>query len=524
MPERYLEGSTSSASVPEGGTAPSVEPRAAPASGPRVLMFPQSAVASALAVALVVALGAVMFPFRSHMSVATTALVLVVPVVVGVATGGFVAGIVGMVTGFLVYDFVFIPPYYTLSVGAAQNWTALVVYAVVMVVVARVVARVNAARAEAQRRATEARRLFDLSELLVRDSSMPELLRTIVTTVRSAFDLDGAALILPVDGRLHLVASAGVPLSDPEIRRLTADAKVPVSLETASVQRGGVQAVPLKASDHAIGLLALRGLRGTGRDHEPLRTFSNHLALALERAQLREQAVRAQLLEEVDRLRRSLVGAVSHDLRTPLATIKVAASALIDTAAPLSAEDSFELAGLIDVQADRLDRLVANVLDMTRIESGALELRRRPTTVTELVDEALSILGPSQDLERVECRLPANLPRVDVDHVLICQVLANLVDNGTRYSPSGTTVTVSAACGGNGQVEVAVTDRGPGVPAGERTGIFEMFNRREAGGRGGLGLAIAQAFVEVHGQRIWVEEPDGGGARFVFTLPASDPA
>ena len=490
----------------------------------RLATLRRPAAASALAVALAVALGAVMFPFRGHMSVATTALVLVIPVVVGVASGGFVAGIVGMVTGFLVYDFVFIPPYYTLSVGAAQNWIALVVYAVVMVVVARVVARVNAARGEAQRRATEARRLFDLSELLVRDSSTADLVRTIVTSVRSAFALDGAALFLPVDGRLRLVASDGAPLSEAEIRGLTSDAKVPVSLESAPVAPGGVQAVPLRASEQAIGLLALRGLRGTGRDHEPLLTFSNHLALALERAQLREQAVRAELLEEVDRLRRSLVGAVSHDLRTPLATIKVAASALLDAEAPLSTEDSLELAGLIDVQADRLDRLVANVLDMTRIQSGTLELRRRPAAVAELVDEALSILGPSPDLERVECLVPANLPLVDVDHVLVCQVLANLVDNGTRYAPSGTPVTVSAACGGGERVEVAVTDRGPGVPPGERTSIFEMFNRREAGGRGGLGLAIAQAFVEVHGQRIWVEEADGGGARFVFTLPTAGPA
>lgn len=466
-----------------------------------------------------------MFPLRSHLSVATTALVLVVPVVVGVAAGGFMAGIVATATGFLVYDFVFIPPYYTLSVGAAQNWTALGVYAVVMVVVARVVARVNVARAEAQLRAAEVRRLFDLSELLVRESSVPELLDTIVNTVVSAFDLDGAALLLPVDERLELVASAGAPLSELELDQLSASPRVPVSLETALVQRGGIQAVALAASGQAIGLLALRGLPGGRRDHELLRAFANHLALALERAQLREQAVRAQLLEEVDRLRRSLVGAVSHDLRTPLATIKVSASTLLDTEVPVSLADAQELVGLIDVQADRLDRLVSNLLDMTRIQSGALELRRQPTTVAELVDEALAVLGPSADLERVQWRAPADLPLVDVDHVLICQVLANLIDNATRYAPEDTPVTISATCSPGGEVEVAVTDGGPGVATDERASIFEMFNRREAGGRGGLGLAIAQAFVEVHGQRIWVEGGNAGaGARFVFTLPTAKPA
>ncbi len=490
-------------------------------SAPSAVSTRRALVGSAAAVALVLGLGAAMFPLRGHLSVATTALVLVVPVVIGVAIGGFVAGIAATVTGFLIYDLVFIPPYYTLSVGEAENWAALGVYVVVMVVVARVVARANVARAEAQLRAVEVRRLFDLSELLVRESSVPDLLDTIVTAVRQAFDLDGAALLLPVDGRLDLVASDGTPLSERELNQLSTSAQVPVSLETAPVRRGGVQAVALAASGQAIGLLALRGLTGVKQDHELLRAFANHLALALERAQLRERAVRAQLLEEVDRLRRSLVGAVSHDLRTPLATIKVSTSTLLDSEADVSGPDAKELVGLIDAQADRLNRLVSNLLDMTRIQSGVLELRRRRTTVSELFDEALSVLGGSADSARVLWQAAPGLPDVVVDPVLICQVLANLIDNATRYAPDGTEVVVSARCGRTGHVEVSVADHGPGVPANERATIFQMFNRGQAGGRGGLGLAIAQAFVEVHDERIWVEDTNGRGARFVFTLPAA---
>ena len=477
-----------------------------------------------------------MFPLRSHLSVATTALVLVVPVVAGVAKGGFAAGIVATASGFLVYDFVFIPPYYTLSVGAAENWAALGVYAVVMVVVARVVARLNDARAEAQLRARDSRRLFDLSELLVRESSLPELLETIVGAALEAFRLDGAALLLPDGDRLSLAASAGEPLTSEELQRLSFTGGLPVSLESANVGRGGIQAVALSASGDAIGLLALRGLSNASSDHELLRAFSNHLALALERAQLREQAVRAELLEEVDRLRRSLVGAVSHDLRTPLATIKLSASTLLDADAPVGRADAHELLGLIDAQADRLDRLVSNILDMTRIQSGALELRRRPTAVSDLVDEALSVFTPSADFDRIRWIDPGGLPLVDVDAVLICQVLVNLVDNAVRYAPSGTPVTIVATApasattysgaraagsgGGGGSVVVlSVADLGAGVPSNERATVFQMFNRREAGGRGGLGLAIAQAFVEAHGQHIWVEDADERGARFVFTLP-----
>ena len=228
------------------------------------------------------------------------------------------------------------------------------------------------------------------------------------------------------------------------------------------------------------------------------------------------------MLEEVDRLRRSLLGAVSHDLRTPLATIKVSASTLVESSAKVTGPDIRKLGELIVGQADRLERLVSNVLDMTRIQSGALELRRQPTAVADLVDEALSVLGSLAELERVQWQAPADLPLVDVDHVLICQVLANLIDNATRYAPGDTQVTISARRSQDGGVEVAVADRGPGVPANERTSIFQMFNRREAGGRGGLGLAIAQVFVEAHGQRIWIDESDGPGARFVFTLPLAD--
>jgi two-component system sensor histidine kinase KdpD len=486
-------------------------------------VFPtrRDTIGSVSGVALVIIFGAAILPFRGHLSVATTALVLVVPVVVAVTIGGFAAGITATATGFLVYDFVFIPPYYTLSVGAAENWVALGVYVVVMVVVARVVARLNEARAEAQLRAVEVRRLFDLSELLVRETSAPALLDTIVTSVRQAFDLDGAALLLPADGELELVASAGVPLSDAELHLLSANAGVPVQLGTTVVERGRIQAVVLTASGQAIGLLALRGLSGAQKDRELLGAFANHLALALERSQLREQAVRAELLEEVDRLRRSLVGAVSHDLRTPLATIKVSASTLLNPESSISSDDVRELAGLIDVQADRLNRLVTNLLDMTRIQSGTLELRRQPTPVSDLVDEAMSVLGRSADLARVKWQASGDLPLVDVDHVLICQVLANLIDNATRYAPEETLVTVSATFSPGGPVEVAVTDRGPGVAPDERATIVQMFNRRQAGGRGGLGLAIAKAFVEAHGERIWVDGSSRDGARFVFSLPVS---
>ena len=479
---------------------------------------------SLVAIGAVAGLSAAMVPLRSHLSVATTALILVVPVVGGVALGGIGAGVVAVAFGFLAFDFFFIPPYYTLSVRLSQNWVALAVYAVVMLLVAQVAARLEAARAQAQRREDEARRLFDLSELLVAERSVAELLASISSTVCQAFELQGVALLLPVDGQLRLVSTAGTPPSEHELGLLVTDpppageGSTPVSLSTAIDSREDFHTVALSASGRPVGLLVLRGLTETTADRSLLRTFANHLALALERAQLHEQAVRAEGLEEVDRLRRSLVSAVSHDLRTPLATIKVAASSLQKHDAAMSPADSQELLGLIDTQADRLSRLVSNLLDMSRIQAGALDVRREPVAVSELISEAIAALGPSVGPQRVKVDT-SGAHFVDVDRILIVQVLANLLENAARYSPEGAPITVAASPAGTGLLTVAVTDQGPGVTEGERESIFLMFNRREAGGRAGLGLAIASAFVEVHGQRIWVEPGPGGGARFVFTLP-----
>ena len=337
-----------------------------------------------------------MVPLRGHINVATPALVLVVPVVGGVAVGGFVAGLVATGACFLIYDFVFLPPYYTLYVDRAEDWVALGVYVVVMVLVARVVAAANLAKAESEQRAAEIRRLFDLSEMLVRELPAPKLLDAIVSSVKSGFNLEGVALLLPgADGGLEVVASAGAPPSELDTQRLSARAGDPVHLGPATAEPGNFQTVALVATGQAIGLLAVRGTGGSKAEQELLRAFANHLALALERARLREEAVRARLLEEIDTLRRALVGAVSHDLRTPLATIKLSASALVESGPSLSPEDIKELAELVDAQADRLDRLVSNLLDMTRIQSGALELRRQPAALGDLVDEALLVLGRS---------------------------------------------------------------------------------------------------------------------------------
>lgn len=477
-------------------------------------------VGAAVGVFLAVGLGATMLPLRAHMSVATSALVLVLPVVAGVLAGGFTGGLLSVVAGFLVYDFVFIPPYWTLSVGAAQYWVALVVYIVVMILVARAVSSLDEARSASLARERNVRYLVQLSEFLLGDREMPELGKGIVNDVRLALKLRGAALLLSVEGRLEIVASSGEKTTEEELAQLSASAHLPVALSTLT-STSPVQTLALSTGGRAVGLLVLRGLPQDRSTREILPVLANHVALALERAALRERAHRAELLEEIDHLRQALVGAVSHDLRTPLSTIKLAASTLLASDDALSLPDRRELLGLIDLQTDRLTRLVQNLLDMTRIEAGVLEVRRIACSLEELLEAAVGLLGHVLDDHELAVTFPKELPLLDVDPALITQVLCNLLENAQRHAPLGTPITVAAAALGMDKMVVSVTDQGGGVPVLERPQLFDTFVRFDTGGRAGLGLAISRSFVEAHGEHVWLESPEEGGARFAFSVPIS---
>jgi two-component system sensor histidine kinase KdpD len=462
----------------------------------------------------------VMIPLRSHLSIATTALILVVPVVIGVVSGGFLAGALSVVAGFLVYDWYFIPPIHTLWVGAPQNWAALGVYVAVMLPVAHVVARMNAARTTARRQEKEIRELFQLSDLLVEEKPLDLLLSAIVTSLADVFGSPQVALLLPREGRLEIAASAGEPLSEQELRPVL---PAPAELGTSRAQSfdaGGLLVLALAAAGRPVGLLVLSGGTAARYERESLLLFANQIALAVERAQLREQALRSRVTEEMVGLARTLVAAVSHDLRTPLASIKASSSTLADPGLDISPEAGRRLATLIDVQADRLADLVQNLLDMSRIQAGVLQPRRQVASLANLVSSVVSDLAPGARGYNVRVELPSDLPPVDVDLTLISRVLTNLLENAIRHGPKHSTITVGAALAAPDAVKVHVADHGPGVSPERRNEIFELFAQRRAAGAG-LGLTIAKTFIEAHEQRIWVEDAPGGGARFCFTLPVA---
>ena len=387
-----------------------------------------------------------MLPFRDHLAAATPGLVLVIPVVVGTIAGGLYAGLVAVVVGSRRLR----PRLHPAIRDARSRKRPVLVHA------RRLRGRHGdrgprrgcARQGPCGRRLheTEARRLFELSELVVEERLVAELLETIVVTVQSVFGTRGVALLLPVDDRLEVVASSGE--SDSRSRAGGPRLVLRSCRWTSGRPWRVVDELRAVCTFHSRSARSVFSCftKGAGldQDRELLRTFANHMAIALERAQLRQTALRVGTLEEVDRLRRSLVSAVSHDLRTPLATIKVACRACELPTRSCPETERTELLGLVEAQADRLDRLVTNLLDMTRIQAGVFEPRHQSVSVAAIVDDAVGALGPANGPADLCVELPDDLPLVDVDRLLVGQVFANLLENAGRFAPDGTPVTVRA--------------------------------------------------------------------------------
>jgi two-component system sensor histidine kinase KdpD len=255
-----------------------------------------------------------------------------------------------------------------------------------------------------------------------------------------------------------------------------------------------------------------------------LETFASQIGLALERARLAEAAESASLTAERESLRNTLLASISHDLRTPLAVIAGAGSTLAEGGAGLDEATRISLARSVETKAREMSQLVTNVLDLVRLESGQVALRRDWQTLDDLVGGALHRLEPRLASHPIALHLPADLPPVYVDATLIVQVFANLFDNIVKYTPSGAHISVSAVTDG-GSVRVRVEDDGPGLPPGDPARLFDKFQRGSSEGPvvgAGLGLAICQAIIRAHGGQIEAQRRDGSGARFEFTLPRSD--
>jgi two-component system sensor histidine kinase KdpD len=430
------------------------------------------------------------------------------------------------------FDFFFVPPYFTFAVSDTEYLVTFAVMLVVALVISGLAVRIRAQAESARERERRMAALYAMSRELASTRGVDRLLEVAVRHIAEVFRTRVVVLLPQPDGRLAPGegAAAQFPMDASElaVSQWVHEHGQVAGQGTDTLPGASGLYLPLTGSRGTVGVLGLRpqdprSLRAPEQLHQ-LETFASQTALAIERARLAEEAEQAQVRAETERLRNSLLSSVSHDLRTPLASITGAASTLLEGESRLDAGTRRDLLEALHEEADRLNRLVQNLLEMTRLESGALQLHTEWHSVEEVVGAALGRFGKALARRPVTTRVPADLPLVPMDDVLIEQVLINLVDNVLKYTPAESPVEVSAEDTGTA-VLVEVADRGPGLPPGEERRIFEKFHRAEAtrSVRGaGLGLAICQGIVRAHGGRIWAENRPGGGIAIRFTLPLKE--
>ena len=427
------------------------------------------------------------------------------------------------------FDFFFVPPNWTFAVSDTQY---LVTFAVMLLaamligtLASRLQAQVQAARVDEHRSDALTRLSGELVALQDRDRIVSAALRHLEDVFESR-----VAVLLPDDhGRLAVAAGDATLLGADGRERGVAqwafDAGQSAGLGTDTLPGSRCLHLPFKGSSHELGVIAIlpadvRRLMSPDA-FRLLEAFANHTALALERAALAEQAERARVQSETERLRSGLLSSVSHDLRTPLAVITGAATTLLEAGPSLPESERRGMLKSVAEEAGRLNRLVGNLLAMTRLEAGALEVRRSWHSLEEIVGAALHRIEPLMGERPVTVRIEPHLPLVPVDDVLLEQVVFNLVENALKHAPSPAPIEIEARTVGD-QVEVTIADLGPGLPPGAEEQVFEKFYRGDAAHRTGgvgLGLAICRGIVEAHGGRLRAANRAGGGAAFVFTLP-----
>jgi two-component system sensor histidine kinase KdpD len=432
------------------------------------------------------------------------------------------------------FDFFFVPPYLTFAVSDTQYFVTFAVMLAVAIVISTLTTRVRAQAEASRQREQRTAALYAMTRELASHQGLDELLRATTRHIAEVFGSRVAVFLPDSDGRLaRRAGELGTGPDDASelgVARWVQEHGQLAGLGSATLPGARALYLPLRAARGTVGVLGLVPPSGealaTPEQLHLLETFAAQTALAIERVALVEEAQQAHLRSETERLRNSLLSAVSHDLRTPLATITGSASALVEQEAGLDAAARRELAQAIQEEADRLNRLVHNLLEMTRLESGGVRVRKDWHPVEEVVGSALARVEKRLGERRVDIDLPPDLPLAPLDPLLIEQVLINLLDNAIKYTPEGSPIEISAAVEDR-VLRVTVADRGPGFAPGEETRVFDKFYRGAAAGTrsgAGLGLAIARGIVEAHGGRITAEPRPGGGALFRFTLPlASEP-
>jgi two-component system sensor histidine kinase KdpD len=470
-------------------------------------------------------LGLVTSPLFELVNVAMIYLLAVVLIAARYGRGPAVATSVFAVAAF---DFFFVPPQLTFAVSDMQYLVTFAIMLLVALLISDLTARVRLQANVAGHRERRTALLYAMSRELAATRGAEAMARVAVRHVGEVFDSQVVVLLPGADGRLAHpngeATAASLRGADLAVAQWVQDHGETAGLGTDTLPSAAALYLPLAGSQAVLGVLGV--LPANPRrvllpeQFHLLETFAAQVALALERAQLGERAQRASIDAETEGLRNALLASISHDLRTPLAVISGASSTLAEKDGSLAPEARVGLARSIFEQSQQMAGLVANVLQMTGLEGGAIALERDWHSLGEIAGSVLGRLRERLSAHPVAVELPAELPLVRVDATLIEQVLANLLENAAKYTPPGTALRLRAERGER-ELTVSVEDEGPGLPPGDPERLFDKFQRgatESAIGGVGLGLAICRAVVALHGGRIWAERRQRGAA-FRFTLP-----
>jgi len=500
----------------------------------------------ALAAAATALLTACLVPFRDEVGLLNEGLLfllltLLIASVWGRSTGFFAAVITNVSLNFF-----FIEPYYTFAVVHPKNVVALAIFLIVSVVGGSLLSAAREAAAQARLRQAETEVVLNLSRAMSGQTEPDEALAALCREVIHAFDAPGAAVLSGADGRWSVLAHAGsdtaARLPEPEERAAADRAASGRSLQSLGrtglsrtrariVFPGGrrsaydgqrsVALMPLVVGDRVIGVLRLDGPIGDSpfREHpeQLLSAVASEAALAVQRAELGRAAAHAEALRQADEMKSALMASISHDLKTPLAGIKAAISSLLDERISWSDEDVDAFNQAIDSQADRLNRIISDILDLNRIESGSLTPERSSISVRALLEHAREVTANEARGREVSVDAEESLA-VLADEALIKQALVNLVENAIRYSKAGGTIRLAASRAGDA-VSIRVEDEGPGIAPEDLPFVFQRFYRADEHSRrikgSGLGLTVVKGFVELCGGSVSVQSSPIGTTFFV---------
>lgn len=456
-----------------------------------------------LAIAGIALITVPLFLLRAKLSTSTVALLYLLPVLISTTSWGLWPGVFSATIAFLAYNYFFLPPYHTFIVHRTEDIVALAIFLIVAVLISQLVARARTNLAAAVARESETTRLYELSLGLAGVNKLEEIAaviaqKTMETVKASHLELGIEPIYEEPPFTLSLPAN-GISSSNPDFV---------IPLETMRAFLGEIR-------------LWLNGAPLQPSEERVLRTFAAQGALALERVALEHTETRARILEESDRLKSALLSSVSHEFRTPLATIKAATTSLLSDQIPWEAKARKELLTAMDEETDHLNYLVGNLLDMSRIEAGALKPNRQWNILAEIIDSVIVRMHRILDNYTLDIQIFDDLPLVPVDFTQMEQVFSNLFQNSAKYAPVGSTIRANASLSDPESLLIKITNQGPQVQQEHLDRIFDKFYRITAPEKvsgTGLGLSICRGIVEAHGGRIWAENVPEGFA-FLISLP-----